>query len=62
MKDWTAVDLHEALDLLLAQYLLDNPGSRPSTISVLDLLHWSNVRLLKSGEMDRLIERMKAGP
>jgi hypothetical protein len=57
---WTAVDLHLALDLLLAQYLLDNPGSRPSTMSVLDLLHWSNVRLMKSGAAEQLVERAKA--
>jgi hypothetical protein len=57
---WTAVDLHEALDLLVAQYLLDNPGSLPSKKSVLDLIHWSNVRLMKSGELEQLVERAKA--
>ena len=55
----SAVDLHLALDLLLAQYLLANPGALPSKTSVLDLLHWSNLRLMKSGEMDLLLERMK---
>jgi hypothetical protein len=42
----TAVEvLHRALDLLLAQYLLDHPDALPSKTSVLDLLAWSHARV-----------------
>jgi hypothetical protein len=58
-RESTAVELHEACDLLLAQYLLDNPGALPSKTSVLDLMHWSNMRLVKSGELEHLVERMR---
>ncbi len=38
-------ELHQALDLLLAQFLLEHPKKMPSRISVMELLTWSNARL-----------------
>lgn len=48
---WTEHSLHQALDTLLAEYVLDNPRALPSKTSVMDLLIWSNAR----------VERRKAG-
>jgi hypothetical protein len=41
----TAKALHEALDLLLAQYLAANPKGLPSTLTVLELVRWSYARV-----------------
>ena len=34
--------LHSALDELVADWLLHNPGKRPTTSSVFDLMMWAN--------------------
>jgi hypothetical protein len=39
--------LHRALDELLADYLIDHPQSRPSTITVLELLEWSRQQTIQ---------------
>lgn len=38
-------ELHSALDLLLAQFLLEHPKRYPSRISVMELIEWSAARL-----------------
>jgi len=40
-------ELHEAMDLLLAQYLMAHPGAYPSRTSVVELMTWSYQRLLR---------------
>lgn len=39
------VALHEALDSLLAQYLVAHGRALPSTTTAMDLLQWSHARL-----------------
>lgn len=46
---WTDRSLHQALDMLLAEYIMNNQGALPSKTSVLDLLTWSHARLERSG-------------
>lgn len=38
-------ELHHALDVLLAEYLMQNKNTFPSTTSVMDLLEWSCYRI-----------------
>lgn len=44
---YTPQQLHEALDLLLAQYLCEHRDALPSKMSVLDLCRWAYDRLEK---------------
>lgn len=41
----TVAERHRALDELVAAYLVAHPGSRPSTIVVMDLMVWSHAQL-----------------
>lgn len=41
----TSVALHQGLDILLAQYLVDNPTKLPSRTTVMEMLVWSHARL-----------------
>jgi hypothetical protein len=36
------LELHDAIDELLADYLLHHPGSLPSRIGVIELMSWSH--------------------
>jgi hypothetical protein len=44
------VQLHRALDELLADFILHNPGKYPSKMPVLDLMRWSHAQTLKPTE------------
>ena len=43
-KQQEAEMIRNAIDTALAEYLVANPGSRPSTTSVLDLMTWLKER------------------
>lgn len=47
---WKNEELHQANDLLLAQYLHANPGALPSKTSVLELMTWSHSRMLRDAK------------
>ncbi len=38
-------DNHRALDMMLAEYLVSNPGSMPSKISVMELIQWHDKKM-----------------
>jgi hypothetical protein len=52
--------LHEACDLLLAQYLLAHPKALPSTISVMELLTWNHARCEPGIAVSGIIEELGA--
>jgi hypothetical protein len=39
--------LHQSLDELIADYLVQHWGSRPSTVTVMELLEWSRAQCLE---------------
>jgi hypothetical protein len=45
MTDRSPKALHEALDLLLAQYLIAHPKAMPSKTNVLQLMQWNHGRI-----------------
>ena len=47
------VELHRALDELLADYLTHHPDARPSTMPLVDLLKWSNEQQTNPTEPER---------
>ena len=44
VSDMTPRQLHEAVDVLLAQFVGENPGRMPSKTSVIELLRWNKTR------------------
>lgn len=52
MTDGSPRELHDALDLLIAQYLLEHPKALPSQTSVLQLAQWNCARIERTpGEL-----------
>jgi hypothetical protein len=51
--------LHEALDLLIAQYLLAHPKAMPSKTTLLQLMQWNHGRI-ERGEGEPTIEEQLA--
>jgi hypothetical protein len=58
-----ADELHLALDLLLARYLVANPRALPSRTTAMELLQWSHGQIAKAqarADADALLQKMLA--
>lgn len=42
------LELHAILDTMVAQYLIEHPGTSPSKITILDLITWSYNRIARN--------------
>lgn len=47
----TRAELHEAIDIVLAEYLAQNPGAYPSKVSVSELLDWHQHKVAMVSKM-----------
>lgn len=55
-------ELHEALDILLARYLVKNPGKLPSRTTVMELLQWSQSQMQANAFVKHLQARGECEP
>ena len=52
MKNTLRQDNHVALDMIIAEYLINNPGSTPSTVSGIELLEWHDKKIKEESKAD----------
>lgn len=56
------LELHKALDELLADYLLHHPGSVPGKIMLIQLLEWSHQQTTEPTALDQSVRIWKRFP
>ena len=50
MKNTLRQDNHVALDMIIAEYLIDHPGSLISTINAMELMEWHDKKIKEEAD------------